>query len=401
MKAALVNNFLLLPGAKGRGDQRRSSEVFDDDSIDNSTPRYSSRVASAMKNRLQRSGSQNLTEYSDSDSDDDISLTSAGNEQTIAPQRQYWEELEDSIKKINNTQYFALKPKPNFKSSDSFKDVMTDMYGNSEYGSTRGYTKLKEKINKLTNISGLASRMFARVITDDDSMDITDDKDDAVDEEEEKARMKSELIGAKRSWKLIKRHVQETTMEKNTEKTKFNWDMISHHVKGMTDLEKARHDLYKRYGVIPTIQENGKYECKNVMWSERAIRLNQTNPGQYNVYSHDTNKRRVQSASPVKSRKESNAQKTINGKVRPASETRVKILKSTNTTGSKLNGENTGKMHLTIGNNSQQSGRPQTVPNGLSRSSQKDSKSEVLKPSKVLFRRPVSEKVTLKRLKQS
>ncbi|KAK3090408.1 hypothetical protein FSP39_011623 [Pinctada imbricata] len=284
-----------------------------------------SRASSVMKNVLISPRTPTFDDYSDSDEDLSLSSDDETNGRDEVNQRKYWDEFDNSIKLIDdNTQYFALKPKPNFKSSDDFKGVMTDMFGNTEYGSTRGYTKLKEKINKLSNVSGLASRMLARAAaTVENDINDNDDETDDIDEEKEKADLKSELIGAKRSWKLIKRHVQETTMEKNTEKMKLNWDMVTHHVKGVTDLDKARDDLYKRYGVVPTTQKDGKFECRNIMWSERAIRLNMTNPGQYNVFSHEKSKRRVQSAHP---RRPKTAARTLSLPVnRPFSDTRINL----------------------------------------------------------------------------
>jgi hypothetical protein len=50
----------------------------------------------------------------------------------------------------------------------------------------------------------------------------------------------------------------------------MNWEALRHHVSGISDLDKARQDLYQRYGFLPTLQEDGSKVCKNVMWLNRT-----------------------------------------------------------------------------------------------------------------------------------
>lgn len=215
--------------------------------------------------------------------------------------RNYWSSFGTSITKIHDkTDSFSMQPRKTFKSSDGFKGVMTDMFGNSEYGRAKSYTMLKKKINRLANVSGVASKLFASIAKPAEAADEGEDEEEETDEDEKHEEIVSEIQGAKRGWKLLKRHVQETTMEENAKDSHVKWSMIRHHLNSVSDLGKARQDLYERYGLIPSIQEDGSLQCKNVMWSQRAVSLGQTDPRLYNTknYSKETVKQRTQSARP-------------------------------------------------------------------------------------------------------
>ncbi|XP_033738995.1 uncharacterized protein LOC117326376 [Pecten maximus] len=266
-------------------------------------------------------------EFQDSDSDSEASFQES-------PSPSFWSTFEDTILKINDqTDTMTLQPRRNFKASDDFKDVMTGMFGNTEYGRAKSYTLLKQKINRLTNVSGLASRLFQSAAKDTN-------KEEEPEEENEEAKeaakvndmenIRSELKGAKRGWKLLRRNVNETALAENTKDSKLKWTMVSHHVTRMTDLDKARQDLYERYGIVPATQDDGSVQCKNVMWSKRAISLNLTHPGFYKMPSTSDDaktKKRVQSAHVTsnKSRPLTTGKK-VNSKTlrnRPASESRI------------------------------------------------------------------------------
>ncbi|XP_061192727.1 uncharacterized protein LOC133200928 [Saccostrea echinata] len=261
------------------------------------------RPVSSATGRLSSAGRRSDVNISVASVTDEELSFSDSDDEGVTPSHQtnekFWNSFGESLKRINDDSgKFLIRPKPNFKSSFTFQGAMTETCGNTQYGSSRGYTKLKETLNRLTDVSGAAARMFVNATKPKE--DITSEETQEIDEEEKpETGMKeitSALGGAKRSWKLIKRNVNETAMEKKTEKTKLNWDMLAHHAKGLTDLERSRQDLYQRYGLLPMLHKDGSYECRNIMWSERAIRLNMTNPIQYNVITYD--KRRAQSAKP-------------------------------------------------------------------------------------------------------
>lgn len=270
-------------------------------SLSSATRRLSSatgRMSSAGRRGEMNASVASVTddELSFSDSDDE------GVSQSQTVNGKFWNNFGDSLKMINDdSAKFRIRPKPNFKSSQIFRGAMTETCGNTEYGNSKGYTKLKETLNRLSDVSGAALRVFTKASQpkEDDSPPPPTEEIEENEKEKKPDDIKtisSVLGGAKRSWKLIKRSVNETAMEKNTEKTKLNWDMLAHHAKGLTDLERARQDLYQRYGLLPMVHTDGSYECRNIMWSERAIRLNMTNPVQYNIIPYD--KRRAQSAKP-------------------------------------------------------------------------------------------------------
>lgn len=260
--------------------------------LSSATGRLSSAGRRSEVNASVLSGTDDELSFSDSDEE--------GLSRSPDVDENFWNCFGDSLKKINDDSgKFRIRPKPNFKSSQTFRGAMTETCGNTEYGSSKGYTKLKETLNRLTDVSGAALRVFSKAAKpkEEDTPPPTEEPEVKDEEPEEQVKnMTSALGGAKRSWKLIKRSVNENAMEKNTEKTKLNWDMLAHHAKGLTDLERARQDLYQRYGLLPMLHTDGTYECRNVMWSERAIRLNMTNPVQYNVIPYD--KRRAQSSRP-------------------------------------------------------------------------------------------------------
>ncbi|XP_062578615.1 uncharacterized protein LOC134240533 [Saccostrea cucullata] len=260
------------------------------------------RPVSSATGRLSSAGRRSEVNISvASVTDEELSFSDSDDEGVTPCQNtndKFWNSFGESLKRINDdSAKFLIRPKPNFKSSFIFQGAMTETCGNTQYGSSRGYTKLKETLNRLTDVSGAAARMFVNAAKPKE--DATSEETQEIEEEKPETGMKeitSALGGAKRSWKLIKRNVNETALEKKTEKTKLNWDMLAHHAKGLTDLERSRQDLYQRYGLLPMLHKDGSYECRNIMWSERAIRLNMTNPIQYNVITYD--KRRAQSAKP-------------------------------------------------------------------------------------------------------
>lgn len=258
---------------------------------------------SSATGRLSSSGRRSVNASMASVTDEELSFSDS-DEEGVSHGRnvndKFWNMFGDSLKKINDdSEKFLIRSKPNFKSSKTFKGAMTETCGNTEYGSSKGYTKLKETLNRLSDVSGAAFRALSKAAKpmeekEDPTVEEVEESDKEKQSENDIKEISSALGGAKRSWKLIKRSVNETALEKKTEKTKLNWDMLAHHAKGLTDQERTRQDLYQRYGLLPMLHKDGNYECRNIMWSERAIRLNMTNPVQYNIIPYD--KRRAQSA---------------------------------------------------------------------------------------------------------
>ena len=218
---------------------------------------------------------------------DDVSLCADSDEETLTSRSgqvgnngmsnaaQAWAAFEDAVKNIDNSspEYFTKKPKPNFESSGTFQKVMVDMYGNTEYGNTKGYTLLKLKLNHMAKATTLASRMMASAVTrgqQEREREAEEGTDEEPEEEPQVEQNSTSKLFAKRGWKILKRQVQDTAMEHKCQPTKLNWAMLQHTVKQMTNVDRTRQDLYERYGILPTRLDDGSVVCQNRMLSEKA-----------------------------------------------------------------------------------------------------------------------------------
>ena len=189
---------------------------------------------------------------------------------------QAWAAFEDSIRVIDESpvEYFTKKPRPHFISSDTFQSVMVDMYGNKEYSNTRGYTRLKEKIGAIGRASNIAARMFASAAANklEEGIDEPDHESEELQPaNDDESGLKK--VFAQRGWKVLKRQVNETALENKTTNTKLQWSMLKQTVKQMTNMDKTRQDLYERYGIVPTVLEDGTTIKENRMLSDRARTL--------------------------------------------------------------------------------------------------------------------------------
>ncbi|KAL4236517.1 hypothetical protein ACF0H5_004903 [Mactra antiquata] len=207
------------------------------------------------------------------DSDDDNNLSSRNTEKVTPAQA--WAAFEECIKTIDSSSqdYLRKKPKPKFVASGTFQKVMVDMYGNSEYGNTKGYTILKQKLNNMARSTMMASRMLHGAVQKGQEEREREEAQKLLEEAENKENAEPESavqVCAKRGWKVLKRGVNETVMEHKLQSTKLNWSMLQHTLKQMTNTERARQDLYERYGIVPTTLPDGTVVCENRMLSERA-----------------------------------------------------------------------------------------------------------------------------------
>lgn len=243
-----------------------------------SSPRQIARSTKTRGSRV------SLNSVSQSEKDDLDTLNLDSDDEVVTSQKsgryspaQAWAAFENCVKNIDNSspEYFVKKPKPNFVSSGTFQQVMVDMYGNTEYGNTKGYTLLKQKLNNMARSTMLASRMM-HVAVEKGQEDR--EKEESL-EDEHVAESGQESVGepesvakvyAKRGWKILKREVNETAMEQKIQSTKMNWTMLQHTLKQMSNVERTRQDLYERYGIVPTVLPDGTTVCENRMLSERA-----------------------------------------------------------------------------------------------------------------------------------
>lgn len=263
---------------------RTESDVYAIDMVMSSNTRHhsKSRTSVSTLSTHGKARGTRMSEYSDRDDldteeldSDDEACTSKATTVTTA---QAWAAFENSIRVIDDSpvEYFVKKPKPNFVSSETFQSVMIDMYGNKEYGVTRGYTKLKEKISAIGRASSLATRMFTNAAAPkiEEGTDEPDHESEEVQpakvEEPEEGEQKLNKVFAKRGWKVLKRQVNETALENKTTSTKMQLAVLKQAVKQMTNAERTRQDLYERYGIVPTVLEDGTTIMENRMLSDRA-----------------------------------------------------------------------------------------------------------------------------------
>ncbi|XP_045157465.2 uncharacterized protein LOC123523823 [Mercenaria mercenaria] len=238
-----------------------------------------------VKSTKSRGGSRvSLNSVALSEKDDLDTLNLDSDDERLTPQKsekyppsQAWAAFENCVKNIDNSspEYFVKKPKPNFVSSGTFQKVMVDMYGNCEYGNTKGYTLLKQKLNNMARSTMLASRMMQAAVEKGQEERENEENHDgeSVEEALQESTAEPESVAktfAKRGWKILKREVNETAMEQKIQSTKLNWTMLQHTLKQMSNVERTRQDLYERYGIVPTTLPDGTTVCENRMLSERA-----------------------------------------------------------------------------------------------------------------------------------
>ena len=259
---------------------RTESDVFAIDMVMSSN-KYKSkqRTSTSTSSPRGKTRDSRISTYSDKEDldtedleSDDETVTSKPNSVTPA---QAWAAFEDSIREIDNTpvEVFVKKPKPNFVSSETFQSVMIDLCGNKDYRS-KSYNKLKEKIGAVGRANALASRIFAnaaapKLVEGADEPDAESEEVQPANDEENNLNK----VFAKRGWKVLKRQVNETVLENKTASTKMQWSILKQTVKQMTNVEKTRQDLYERYGIVPTVQEDGTTIMENRMLSDRARAL--------------------------------------------------------------------------------------------------------------------------------
>ncbi|KAK6180206.1 hypothetical protein SNE40_012398 [Patella caerulea] len=194
-----------------------------------------------------------------------VSVSSDATMDEAPVMRSAWKIFEDNIKNIDDSvDYFGQTPKPSFKASDEFQKVMVDLYGNPEYGQKIGYTQLKGKVG---NISAMASRMVARKRAKKDVLE------DEVDMYVRPEPSKTTIENARRGWGILRRHVQEKVAENRNKASNLQWTMLGQTLRGMSNAERTRMDLYQRYGILPKLNNDGKYVRENTMLSQKARSL--------------------------------------------------------------------------------------------------------------------------------
>ncbi|RUS74864.1 hypothetical protein EGW08_017371 [Elysia chlorotica] len=204
-----------------------------------------------------------------------------------------WSMFENHVKLIDDcTGSLTNVPRRTFMSSPVFQNVMTDLYGRPEYSKTRAFLQLRSRVG---NVAALASRFLGRVKAmhamrassddlncDEDELDFVDFDDDGEFRRQPSAQT---VENAKRAWKILRNHVMEEAAKKRMSQPALAWDVIRHTLRAGSNLERARLDIYRRYGLMPMVLPDGRVVQENTMLSERARQAQANKPQKPGTHS--------------------------------------------------------------------------------------------------------------------
>ena len=177
-----------------------------------------------------------------------------------------WEAFEEQIKMADDTSGFTygkrrINQMPT-SGSDTFHRVMKQVAVKSQRGRNR-------------NLCDPRGAMVTEVIDD------IEDDDDEYGESSAVTKM-----AASRGWMLIRRTLEDISKERKNADASFNWSFLRQHLFHMSDMQRARQELYERYIFKPNTWADGLIDYpyhffkkpKRVMdWRGQIITL-PTNP---------------------------------------------------------------------------------------------------------------------------
>lgn len=173
----------------------------------------------------------------------------------------------ESKNKQSSASRAQIPPQPlvRFNSSGDFKAVVDDLYGENDK------RKSNVKPTKWINIKRMAmpsarSRVRSQTGTNHRANILT------LKQREEKAIKLKEA--AAHGWRVIRWYIEHQRLRKYASGGALGWTVVKQHLSNMSDVETARQDIYRRYGVIPTQQSDGTFKTVNVMRPrKRALKL--------------------------------------------------------------------------------------------------------------------------------
>ena len=136
-----------------------------------------------------------------------------------------------------------------FKCSDVFKRIMTEL----------GPKKTKKGDKRMSTSTVVSKNNDALAEADESEEDEDDEDDEFLDGETEDERRRRRR--AQRAWSLVRRHIQELRVERRMAVGGINWDFLRQTISAMSDMEKARHELYERYIYKPNWWADGLTRC--------------------------------------------------------------------------------------------------------------------------------------------
>ena len=148
-----------------------------------------------------------------------------------------WQMFEEQIKSIDDSSLMCFKKEnTNFKASDAFKETMGELYSEhipEETPSRAGATP---------SVYGVRFTNLARFALNRRNTEIN----------EKQMALK---LAARRGWNKIRRNIQEAQMQRKNSEANMGWRFLQATLRNMTDMERARQDLYKRYLFQPIESE--------------------------------------------------------------------------------------------------------------------------------------------------
>ena len=168
-----------------------------------------------------------------------------------------WDEFENHIRQVNDTPLLMEFDEKtlDFKCSDTFKRIMNEI----------GPKKVKT-IEKRMSVSSLGRRR-STIIDEADEKDASEEEDDEDYEDdddyfsEDSDPTKRRRRPALRAWGLMRRHIQEVRVEKRMATGSINWDFLRQTITALSDMEKARQELYEKYIYKPNWWADGLSRC--------------------------------------------------------------------------------------------------------------------------------------------
>ncbi|KAK3777624.1 hypothetical protein RRG08_021740 [Elysia crispata] len=285
-----------------RGRPRCVSTASVDDGISNSSSSSNNSSPRGHSSHKRLHSPQSSVETPPPGTARSSALNSGGpNANSIYSMNLAWSMFENHVKLIDDcTGSLSNVPRRTFMSSPVFQNVMTDLYGRPEYSKTRAFLQLRSRIG---NVAAFASRFLGRVKAlhamrassedlddEDDDFDFVDFDDDGEGFINGRRRQPSAqtVENAKRAWKILRNRVMEEAAKKRMSRPALAWDVIRHTLRAGSNLERARLDIYQRYGLIPMVLPDGRVVQENTMLSERARQAQANKPQRTATHSNSS-----------------------------------------------------------------------------------------------------------------
>ncbi|KAL8590464.1 hypothetical protein ACOMHN_011677 [Nucella lapillus] len=176
-----------------------------------------------------------------------------------------WEVFEEHVRTIHDSSdMFSRYQGPSFQASSTFQETMVDLYGHPDYTRPPPGNSVQNVAARGMVVAGAANR-FLRLRK---RPTLNGGRMEGVVERVVVDKQTAE--NARRGWRVLKQYVQDNYTSKRTSQAALSWSMLRHTLKGLSDREKSRMDLYRRYGIVPTVTQDGQVVRVNTMLSERA-----------------------------------------------------------------------------------------------------------------------------------